>query len=230
MWIRRQIPLVVASIFIPTQLHAQSCGVTTASPVACLTLEWVRTLAALQRTEDEVKDAGSRISDGVELGFYAIKKRLIAQSFAVRQLQPYRNSPDRKVASAAAFPVKVIQRFNTLDSAQQVALRRIAAFKSSVGEMQELSAERKVQNDQALSLLMAATGEVLDASVIVDPKVDKVSKRRMTIRERDMIVAAIDSTFLAHDKVESDGLWYSTYAAVAATLRANLMGQWVYLK
>jgi hypothetical protein len=211
-------------------LEAQSCGIDHATPVTCLTVEWVRTLAALQRTEDQTTREVPKITDGVEAGFYAIKTRLNAELFAIRELQPYRSSSDKKVAAAAAYPIKVIQRFASQDSAQQVALRRIVAFKSSVGEMQELSAERRVEQDQALTLLMAATGAVLDASVVVEAGADKVNKRRMTIRERDAIVAEIDAVFSEHSKVESDVLWYSAFAGVAASIRENLMGQWVYLK
>lgn len=222
--------VTVVAVAWSQRLEAQSCGIRDAAPATCLTVEWVRTLAALQRTEDNVSVEAGKISDPMEAGFYAIKTRMFAQSLAIRQLQPYRKSADKKVAVAAAYPIMVIQRFNTQDSAQQVALRRIAAFKSSVGEMQELSAERKVQQDQALTLLMAASGEILDASLIIEPGADKVTKRRMTIRERDAIVAEIDAAFSAHSKVESDGLWYSAFAGVVSTIRENLMGEWVYLK
>ena len=108
-------------------------------------------------------------------------------------------------------------------------MRRIVAGKSSVGEMEELSAQHKVNGDQLSRLMMAGAGEVVDASLIVEGPATPITKRRMTTQQRDRIVAEIERSFAGHLNVERDKLWYSGWAATAASIRKNLLGGWKYL-
>lgn len=200
-----------------------------ATPISCLTLEYVRALAMMARAEEAIKTESRSNHDAMESGFYAVKTRMNAERMIRRLLVPYLNSTDSAAKEAAGHADKVFALFYAWDSAGEANLRRIAGFRSSVGEMQELLAQHKVDGDNTLNYLFAIAGELLDASLIVEPKATRVTKRRMTLRQRDRIVAEVTRSFAGHLKVEPDKLWYSSWAAVASAIRSNLLDSWTYM-
>ena len=209
---------------------AQSCGLTRGSSSACLTLEWVRTLTSLQRSENDTREDLKGNKDPISSAFYGIKSRRRAGELAIVHLEDYRGSPDDRTAKSAAFLLDVVSWLMTKDSSKEVTLRRVANYEVSLAELQEMRAAQKVQGEQFLSLLIAATGEVVSASLVIEPDAQHVTKRSMTVVARNAIVAEIDRSFSKHARVERDGFWSSGYAAAAAALRENLLDKgWTYL-
>ena len=176
-----------------------------------------------------MKAQAGRDSDEMVSGFYAIKSRMNAERLIRQRLIEYRKSRDSAAATAASYADKTFALFYAWDSAAEASLRRIAAFKSSVGEMQELRADQKVHADESLKLLIAVAGELLDDTLILEGPDTRVTKRRMTLSQRDQIVGEIERAFAGHLAVEEDGLWHSGWAATAATIRDNLLDKgWKY--
>lgn len=222
---RTWILLVVAA----APLQSQTCELKAATPVTCLSLDFVRALSSMAMIDETTKAEALASQDAMESGFYAVKSRMNAESRLKRQFARYRSVGDRRAATAADYVEKVFGILYGWDSAGEANLRRMARFKSSVAEMQELTAAKKVHDDQGLELLFAASGEILDASLIVEGPSTPVTKRRMTLTQRDEIVAEIERAFAGHLSVESDGFWYSGWAATAASMRSNLLDKgWNY--
>ena len=68
------------------------------------------------------------------------------------------------------------------------------------------------------------------AGVVEGPSTP-ITKRQMTLTQRDQIVAEIERAFAGHLSVESDGFWYSGWAATAASMRSNLLDKgWNYTR
>ena len=86
-----------------------------------------------------------------------------AELFIRRRLIQYLRSPDKRAAEAAKFAARVFDILYAWDSAGEQDMPRIVAGKSSVGEMEELSAQHKVNGDQLSRLMMGGAGEVLNA-------------------------------------------------------------------
>jgi hypothetical protein len=183
----------------------------------------------MAQAEEASKEEARSDSDKVVSGFYGLKTRMNAERFIRLQLHKYRVSRDAKAATAGTYADQVFAVFYGWDSTAEANLRRIVRMKSSVAEMQELTAEYEVHGDESLKLLFATAGEILDASLIVEGPAIPVTKRRMTIGQRDQIVAEIDHAFAGHLSVEPDGLWYSGWAATAANIRDSLLDKgWKY--
>ena len=211
-------------------LQAQTCELSTPTPVTCLTLDFVRALSSMAMIEEAVKAEALTSHDPIETAFYGTKSRMAAESQLRRQFARYRSAGDKHTAPAADYVEKVFGILFAWDSAGEVDIRRVARFKSSVAEMQELTAERKVHDDQAFKLLIAASGEILDASLVVEGPSTPITKRQMTLKQRDEIIAEIDRAFAGHLSVEPDGFWYSGWAATAVSIRRNLLDKgWNYI-
>lgn len=224
------IRLTILLAFVASRLGCQTCELERANPVTCLTLEYVRDLAIMARAEESGKAEARASDDTTVSAFYVIKTRMNAERLIRTQLAAYRASPDRKTADAARYAQQVFSIFLRWDSTAEANLRRIVAFKSSVGEMEELQAEQKVHADQSLELLIAGSGAVLDASILMQGRPPRAVGRRMTVANRDRIVAEIEKAFRGHLTVEPDSLWYSGWAATAASMRSNLLDAgWKYL-
>lgn len=224
---RAWILLVVAA----APLQSQTCELKAATPVTCLTLDFVRALSSMAMIDEAAKAEALASQDPIESAFYAVKSRMNGESRLKRQFARYRSAGDRHAAGAAEYVERVFGILYEWDSAGEVDIRRVAGFKSSVGEMQELTAAKKVHDDQALELLAAASGTILDASLIVEGPSTPITKRQMTLTQRDQIVAEIERAFAGHLSVESDGFWYSGWAATAASMRSNLLGKgWNYTR
>ena len=210
-------------------LQAQTCELKAATPVACLTVDFVQALATMARVEESGKAEAQLSQDPTEGAFYTVKSRMNAETRLRGGFARYRSSGDRRVTKAAKYAEDVFRILYAWDSAAEVNLRRAATFKSSLGEMQELAAEQKVHGDQTLDLLFATAGEILDADLIIEGPSTPITKRRMTLGQRDEIVAEIDRAFAGHLALEPDGLWYSGWAATAASIRSSLLDKgWKY--
>jgi hypothetical protein len=218
-------------ILAASPLSAQTCELRDATPVTCLALEYVRALSTMAQAEETSKVEARSDSDKVVSGFYALKTRMNTEWFIRLQLHKYRVSKDAKAATAGTYADQVFAVFYVWDSTSEANLRRIVRMKSSVAEMQELTAEYEVHGDESLKLLFATAGEILDASLIIEGPSTPITKRRMTIGQRDQIVAEIDRAFAGHLSIEPDGLWYSGWAATAANIRDNLLEKgWLYMR
>lgn len=223
---------VLCLIVAVSRAAAQACVVAQHVPHAstCLVLEYAQAMARMADAENGVNAAMPDTADVEARAFYAMKSRMIAERLTLSRFRPYRTSRDKEVAEAARYVVSVFSILLSWDSTGEVDYRRILRFEMPLPELQEKRAQQAVTRDKTFELIMAGSGSVLDANVVMPRERGAVvTQRRMTLAERDTIVGEIRSFFKDRLDVDKDHNYTSGWAAVADGIRQSLLNDgWKY--
>ena len=224
-------PILLTTLAWPSSpARAQGCilGNAVPKPSVCVIVDYVEALGRMAEAERSARTTFSDTNDVEERAFYAMKGRMDAGRRAITTFQRYQTARDTSVRRAGRDVVTVFRWLVRNDSIGELDYRRILRFQMPLPELQEKRAEQAQNRDKTLDLLLAAAGDVLDASLVVVRGAPKVTDRDMVLAERDSIVALIDRTFPGEIGVAPDHTYASGWAAAATAIRENLLQDWHY--